>query len=165
MHRSRKYSVEVFSCGTSNVGKVTFAKLQIDLDAVSNFLAAADGILEPRERLVHLFRPAQEELVSFHSHAIDVGAKAAGIDAQEHVLRLGIFAVHVMGIARGHQRQSHPLRDVDSVPSMRHPLDFQAIILDFDESSDRRMFAETRRRFFRFRSNPVRAHCRAIVIG
>ena len=71
--------------------------------------------------------------------------KLAGVDAQQHVLGFGVLAVDVVGVARGHQRQAHPLGDVDRA-FQRQPLDFEAVVLDLDEVAVAETSAETRRR-------------------
>ena len=51
---------------------------------------------------------------------------------KQHVLRFGIFLVHVVGVARGDQRQTHPLGHFDC-RLLRLALDVQAVVLDLDE--------------------------------
>ena len=93
-----------------NDGKVPLAQLQLQIDAIGNLLAAGDRIFEPDERRVHFLRAAQEELVALHPHPVRVRAELARVDAQQHVLRDRILAPHVVGVARRHERQPHPLR-------------------------------------------------------
>jgi hypothetical protein len=72
------------------------------------------------------------KLVGFHPHAVGVGAEFAGVDAEHHILRIGVFLVHVMGVARANQRQAHFLGNSHG-PFHLPALNFDAIVLDFDE--------------------------------
>ena len=108
------------------------AQLQLQVDAVGDLLAAGDGVFQPGERGVHFLRAAQIELVALHPHPVRVGAELARVDAQQHVLRDGVLAANVMGVARGHERQAHPLRQVDR-QLQRLPLHLQAVVLNLDE--------------------------------
>jgi len=60
---------------------VTTTKLQFQLDAIGDLLAARHGILVARKRRIHLFWTAQVKLVPLHPHPIHVGAELARVDA------------------------------------------------------------------------------------
>ena len=108
------------------------AELQLQIDAIGNLLAAGDRIFEPGKRRVHFLRAAQKELIALHPHPVRVGAELARVDAQQHVLRDRILAAHVVGVARRHERQAHPLRKCDR-KLQRLPLHLEAVVLNLDE--------------------------------
>ncbi len=109
------------------------AELQLDVDAVGDLLAAARRPLRSPGNAAYISSGAAEkELVAFHPHAVRVGAELAGVDAQQHVLGVGVLAVDVVGVAGGHQRQAHPLGHVDGALH-GEPLNLQAVVLDLDE--------------------------------
>ena len=107
------------------------AQLQFDVDAVGDFLGAAQGVVQAGKRGIHLLGAAQIELVALHPHAVGVGAELARVDAQQDVLGLGVLAVDVMNVAGGHQRDAQPLGDLRR-PLHRHPLRLQVVVLDLD---------------------------------
>ena len=92
----------------------------------------ANGVVVPGKRRVHLLRAAEVELVAFHPHPVGVGAELAGVDAEQHVLGLGVLAMDVVDVAGGDQRQAHLLGHLDGALH-GHPLDLQAVVLDLDE--------------------------------
>ena len=131
-HNSRKCVGRRLALWRREGRKVPLAEIELYINAVGNLLTAGNRIFEPRKRRVHLFRAAQKKLIALHPHPIRIGAELAGVDAQQHVLRDRILAQHVMRVARGHERQPHPLRECDR-KLLRLPLDFEAVVLNLDE--------------------------------
>ena len=111
---------------------MSLAELQFDVHAVGNELALLYCFVEARKRCVHFFRAAQEKLVAFHPHPVCVGAEFASVDAEHHVLGFGVFAIDIVGIARGHQRNAHLPGDFH-LAEHRQPLNFDAVVLNLDE--------------------------------
>ncbi len=113
-------------------GKMPYPKLQLDVNAVGDFLRAAQDVVHARKRRVHLLGAAKKELVGVHPHPIRVGAELAGVDAQQDVLGLGVLAVDVVNVAGGHHRDVEPLgnpaRALDD-----DSLHLEAVVLNFKE--------------------------------
>ncbi len=63
-------------------GKVPFRQIEIDVDAVGDFLRDGDRVGMVGKRLVHLFGRADEELVSLHPHPLGVAPQSERVHAQ-----------------------------------------------------------------------------------
>ena len=122
-------------------GEVPLAQLQLDVDAVGDLLAAAEGLLLAGKGGVHLLGAAEVELVALHLHAVGIAAELAGVHAQQHVLGLGVVAEDVMDVAGGHQRQAHAVGQVHRRLQC-HPLHFQIVVLNLDEVAVAEEFVE-----------------------
>ena len=83
------------------------AQLQLQVDRIGDLLTAGDRVFVAGERRVHLLRAAEIKLVALHAHPVRVGAKLARVDAQQHILRHGVFAANIVGVARRHCRQTY----------------------------------------------------------
>ena len=104
-------------------------EVQVDVDAVGDFLRTVDGVCLVGKRGVHLLRAAQIELIAFHAHALLVGEGRTSIHAEQNVVRVGVILVEVMGIVGGDQRQTHLLGQIDD-PLGTDSLVLQTGILD-----------------------------------
>ena len=86
---------------------------ELDVAAVGDLLAAADRLLPVREDLVHLRRGLHEEVLRSQPHPLHVVPLAAGVHAQEDVVGDRVLAAEVVRVVRRHQRQAHPVRQID----------------------------------------------------
>ena len=102
------------------------------LDAVGDLLAAGDGVFQAGKVRVHLLRRAEIERVVLHPHPVGVGAELARVDAEQHVLGVGVFLVDVVGVAGRHQRNAQPLGQIDRRFELQ-PLDLDAVVHDLEE--------------------------------
>ncbi len=107
------------------------AQFQLDVNAVGDLLRPPQGIVHARKRGVHLLGTAEEELVRLHPHAVGVGAELAGVDAEQDVLSLGVFAVDVVDVAGGDQGNSEAFGHAHG-PVHHRPLRFQVVVLNLD---------------------------------
>jgi hypothetical protein len=116
---------------------VPLAEVEVDVHRVGDRLAAGDGgrhevPVVAGESRVHLDRALEVELVRVHPHPRVVAAEAAGVDAQEDVLGLGILAVDVVAVAGGDRRDPQLAGDLQG--RVGHlPLHLEAVVLDLDE--------------------------------
>ena len=129
----------------SEHGEVAPAQLQLDVNAVGDFLGVAQGIVHAGKGRVHLIRAAEKELVGFHPHAVRVGTELARVDAQQDVLGLGVLAVDIVDVAGGHQGNTQPLGNLHR-PGQHDPLRLKPVSA-LRCSNRRRTGPYTRRRF------------------
>src|SRR5262249_54531469 len=61
-------------------------EVELNVDAVSDFLAALDRLLMPLEEGVHLVRAADIEHVAAIADAVFIAAQLARVDAEEHIV-------------------------------------------------------------------------------
>ena len=81
---------------------------------------------------MHLGRALEIELARVHPHAGGVAAESSRVDAEEDVLRLGVLAVHVVAVARGHGRDAKFAGEFQG--RVGHlTLHVKAVVLDLDE--------------------------------
>ncbi len=111
--------------------EVPAAQLQFDVYRIGDFLRPADRVFLPGKGRVHFLGTAEIKLVGFHAHAVGVGAELAGVDAEENVLGLGVFAADVMHVAGGHGGHAHLPGQIDR-RRQGDPLRLHAVVLDFD---------------------------------
>ena len=81
---------------------------------------------------MHLGRALEIELARVHPHPRGVAAEPARVHAEQDVLRLGVFAVHVVAVAGGHGWDAEFAGELQG--HIGHlPLHIQAVVLDLDE--------------------------------
>ena len=100
--------------GRNENGIVTRLQIEIDVGPIGNFLRPRDGVFKPWKGGVHFVRCADIKLIAVHPHAIRVAAFGLGIHAQQHILHRGVFTIQVVRIVGGHERQPHPLSQLNS---------------------------------------------------
>ena len=111
-------------CGRLKDRVVPRFQIELNINAVGDFLRPRHGILEAGKDGVHFGGSADEELVGVHLHPFGVGSLDLRVDAQQHVVHRGVGLVEVVRVVRRHQRQAHPVREVH-----RH---VQALLLDVE---------------------------------
>ena len=84
-------------------GQVVTLALEIDVAALGNGKRVVERFRHLAEQDCHFFRTAQKVAVARHVHAIFIGEQFAGLDTQQDILQLGIFAANVMHIIGGNQ--------------------------------------------------------------
>ena len=81
---------------------------------------------------MHLGRALEIELARVHPHPRGVAAEPARVHAEQDVLRLGVFAVHVVAVAGGHGWDAEFAGELQG--HVGHlPLHIQTVVLDLDE--------------------------------
>ncbi len=83
------------------------------LDHLGDPRRGGQRLLVAGHRRVHLLGAADVELLGLEPHPRRVVERLAGVDAEQDVVRGGVFAGQVVGVAGRDQRQAHPPRDVD----------------------------------------------------
>ena len=86
----------------------------VRLDHLGDPRRGGQRLLVPRHRGIHLLGAAQIELVGLEPHPGRVVDRLAGVDAEQDVVRGGVLAGQVVGVAGRHHGQAHPPRDVDA---------------------------------------------------
>ena len=87
--------------------------LVVRLDQLGDPRRGGQGLVVAGHRLVHLLGAADVELVGLELHPRRVVDRLAGVDAEQDVVRGGVLAGQVVGVAGRDQRQAHPPGDVD----------------------------------------------------
>ena len=88
-------------------GKWRLPKLEalvVLLDQVGDPRRGGQGLLVAGHRGVHLLGAADVELVGLELHPVRVVDRLAGVDAEQDVVRLGVLAGQVVGVAGGDER-------------------------------------------------------------
>ena len=122
------------SSGGAERGEAALAQaeaLVMRLDHRGDPRRGGQGLLVAGHRRVHLLRAADVELLRLEPHPRRVVERLAGADAQQDVVRGGVLAGQVVGVAGRDQRQAHPPGDVDR-PFGAIALDRHAVVLDLD---------------------------------
>ena len=86
--------------------EMSLREVDIDVAAISNLLAAGDGVLDVGECLVHLVGGPDEELIGVNLHPILVVAHRLGVDAEEDVV----------GPVTRHARRGEPVPCFNRLP-------------------------------------------------
>jgi hypothetical protein len=102
------------------------------MDRIGDLLAAGHRVFKAGELLVHLLRRAEIILVPIHLHPRGVGAELAGVNAEENVLSVGVFAIDVVSVARGDERKAELPGRLDRA-FHRQTLNLHAVVHHLDE--------------------------------
>ena len=112
-------------------GEKPLLEVQLERTAVGNFLAAPDRFFLVGEEFIDLLGTTNVELIAGELETVGIGAQAARVDAQKHVVGDGVGLVQIMSVAGGHQGQPEAVGDVDG-PLGTLLLDGQTVVLDLD---------------------------------
>ena len=91
--------------GTSKWGNMRWSRAISTLQASAIFDGVGQGFGKLGKDFPHLIGAAQVERILLHAHAVGVVHVAVRLDAQEHVVGIGILTAGVMPVVRGNQRQ------------------------------------------------------------
>ena len=115
-------------------GEVALLEVELDVDAVRDFLAPLDRVGELREQAIHVGRRADVVRASGLAFGVlpPTGfALLAGVDAEEHVVGVAIRLAEVMGVSRGHERDAELFRDPGGLRRALI-LEVEPVVLDLD---------------------------------
>jgi hypothetical protein len=108
------------------------AQGQLEVHHLGDPAGRPDGVELLREEGRHLRRRLEVEGVRLEAEppgSVDI---AAGADAQEDVVRLGLGAVHVVEVVRDHERQPDLRREAEQL-LVEPPLERDAMVLELQE--------------------------------
>src|SRR5260370_893247 len=106
--------------------------LHFDVAARGDVHGAAQRFGKLAENLGHLQCALEVKLVGLEFHAIRVAHGLAGLDAEQHVLGVGVVVMEVMTIVGGDERDSGLFRKTDQF-AVDFLFDRQSLILNFEE--------------------------------
>src|SRR6266699_475103 len=106
--------------------------LDLDVAARSDVHGAAQRFRKLAENMGHFRRALEVELVGLELHAVRVAHGLAGLDAQEHVLRVSVVMVEVMSIVGGNQWDTSLFRKPNQF-AVDILFDRQSLILNFEK--------------------------------
>ena len=75
-------------------------EIEINVDAIGNFLRPRHRLSLFREGRVHLLGRPQKELIGRHLHAVRIGPHRFGIHAQQHVVHGRVGLTQIVCIIR-----------------------------------------------------------------
>ena len=84
--------------------EVSSGQIEVDVDAVGNFLRPGDSIGQLRKRGVHLFRRPNKQLIGVDLHPLFVAAERFCVHTQQYIVHRRIGLTEIMSIVRGDQR-------------------------------------------------------------
>ncbi len=95
----------------------------------SDVHGAAQSLGQFAEDQGHLCRRLEIELIRRKLHAVRIAHSLAGLNAEQDVLRVGVFVMDVVAIVRGYQRNSGFFRQAHQFAVYAF-LDLEALILN-----------------------------------
>ena len=84
-------------------GELGFAKDEIDMAALGDFLRAFNRVGVFGKDTAHLILALDIQLAGFHAHAVGIVERLAGLDAHENLLRVRVLPAEVVAVVRGQQ--------------------------------------------------------------
>ena len=87
-------------------GQEDAAELDLDRAALGDLERPGHGVLEPREVGRHLLRRLEEELVRAEAPVVGVLERVSRLDAEERLVRVGVFGVEVVDVTGGDEREA-----------------------------------------------------------
>ena len=85
---------------------MVFSEGKFQLAAIRDALGVLHSLRVAGEQGLHFLRGAEVEVPWLIAHAVFIVHGLAGLDAQQHVMALGIFTAEVVGIVGAHQRDA-----------------------------------------------------------
>ena len=79
---------------------------KVQIAHIGNFRRIFKGLLQSREQLPQFFFTLEVEFLCFEFHAIFVVHGLAGLNAQQHILHLGVLFAQIVGIVGNNQGQA-----------------------------------------------------------
>ena len=108
---------------------VVIAEFEVEIALVDDLLRDVAGFGDVREDLAHLLLGLQVELVVGETHAVRVRKTGLRADAKQHVVRLGVFLIDIVGIVCRDEGDVQLFRQL-----LEHGVDLlflvQALVLD-----------------------------------
>ena len=108
------------------------AELQLHVAAVGNPAGILQRLRIAAKQLRHLLRAFEIKAVVREAHTARVVNIARRLDAQQHVLRLGVLTAHIMQVVRRHQTYAKLLRQLTQALGSSFFLG-NIVILDFQK--------------------------------
>ena len=118
--------------GQREVRQQGVTELDLEVGALGDPEAVVARLRQFAEQVAHLLRRLQVVLVALELESLRVGDQRAGLDAQQGVVRLVIFAVGVVTVVGGEQRRADLLGDLDEL-GVGLVLGGDAVVLQLDE--------------------------------
>lgn len=112
--------------------ELCFAELELDIAAFCYLRSPLDRVGVLREEREHLLLAFQIELLSLKLHARILAEGMVRLDADEHLLHLGILFGDIVDIVRGDERNSRLPRQLGEHRDYT-PLLGQTVILNLEE--------------------------------
>ena len=108
---------------------VVIAEFEVEITLIHDLLRDVAGFRDVREDLAHLLLGLQVKLVVGEAHAVRIRKAGLRADAQQHVVRLGILLIDIVGIVRRDEGDVQLFRQL-----LEHGVDLlflvQALVLD-----------------------------------
>ena len=118
--------------GHFEMRQLRFAELELDIAAFGYFRSPLDRVGVLRKEREHLLLAFQIELLRLELHARILAEGMVRLDADEHLLHLGIFFGDIMNIVRGDERNPRLPRQLGEHRDYT-PLLGQTVILNLEE--------------------------------
>ena len=99
--------------------QVILAEGEVKLAPVGNALGVLHGIGIPGKQRFHLLRGAEIEIPRLIAHAIFIVNGLAGLDAQQHVMALGVLPAQIVGVVGADQGNARLLVQAQQAPVHR----------------------------------------------
>ena len=91
--------------GHREVRQVVPLEPEVELAHLRDADGVGDRVRNLSEKLRHLLRALEEELVALHAHPLGIAEGGVGLDADEQFLRRGVSLLAVMDVVGGDERQ------------------------------------------------------------
>ena len=99
--------------------QVILAEGEVKLAPVGNALGVLHGVGITGEQLLHLLRGADVEILRLIAHAVLVVHGFSGLDAQQHVVALGVLLPEIVGVIGADQGNARLLVQAQQAPVHR----------------------------------------------
>ena len=88
---------------------------QADIAALGNLQRACQDTFVSQENLRHLGIALHEKLIAMKLQPVGVVDRLAGLDADHHVLRVGVVLAQIVAVVGRHQRQTKVLFQLQQI--------------------------------------------------
>ena len=105
---------------------------QLRIAALGNFQCAREHVRRALEYLIHLVVAFDVEVAALEFHPVLVLNTLAGLNADHHVLRMGVVLAQVMAVIGGDERHPHILFKLEKI-GMDAMLQLQPLVLNLEE--------------------------------
>ncbi len=105
IHQMAQVSLRRVALGHLEVGQMVPFRLQIDLAHLADQARVVERLGDLAEEVRHLLRRAQVVAAVAHAHTVGLTDQRPRLDAQQHIVRAGLFRIHIVHVVGGDELQ------------------------------------------------------------
>ena len=101
--------------GHGELGQARLAELDLDVGPLRDEQRVVARLGDLAEEMAHLGGALEVVLGALELEAVGVGEQRTGLDAQQRIVRDGVFTMRVVAVVRRQQRRADPTGDLDQL--------------------------------------------------